>query len=928
MSSDSKKFDTIEYQTVIMASLLHDIGKFLQRIKEIKKNTTGIKHPALGADFVGGTGYFSQKRSNLSWNVFSQTINKEWVDKEKLDKAIRAHHRGTGTFGWIVHKADSYSTKERFRESEKVTTYPPRGRLVPLRSVFASINLTEEKNKKLFAYHPTILDAFKSFPDADLEKLSDEESNTVIEAFITELMDLDPKNSNFEQYYNTLYSIFEKYTWCLPCHSHPDIADVSIFDHLKSTSAIAACLYKYHYAENLWAINKDINNDEPEKFLLVGGDLSGIQNYLYQISAITGEGGVAKRLRARSFYISALVEVVIIKILKRLDLPISCQFMSAGGKFMILAPNTKETKDNLRDLYEEISSWLLNQFSGELCLLMDWGVALKGNDFYRKTDFEPVPDAEFGNKDLPDAEGPVEEKNPEHHRECNFRDRLDELWLAIEKKKTEKFLSVLSDNGKWDNTAFVRTELYESYGRGAKDCRSCKKFPAEFPDPHNNDHDEKILCEKCSIDKIIGRKLLDAEYLAIGKRSNSNEERTPFRVHGTFYFFNDRYFIKILTSYDGSVWDKDYILVQKLRDHKDENQPIPFGCTHRFIANYTPFFEDYSIGNALCQKCKEPEDCEQKLWMEKEGEEKYLYAFSCIAASSSLQIDSSEYKGIQRIGILKADVDNLGLIFSEGLQNKVTPSRFLTMSRMMDLFFSGWIYRILKEAPEYKEIYTVYSGGDDLVAVGPWETVIEFALKLNQEFRHFTCENKDITLSAGIAIVHPKYPISAAVAMADKSLEASKTKGKNRITLFDTTVKWDRLPSLFESKNLINKYHQAYEDILTTRFLHRLLNYQEMYRESKRNIRKLLFHSSMNYDVRRNITERVEALRKKFRDDPVRVKEVNTFLNDITVFLLRLYQVPVDREIMNTLNIPVNWVLYKNRKHKIKGKFNESQTKG
>lgn len=913
------EFNKIEYQTVILAALLHDIGKFLQRIKGIKEKYPDIKHPDLGADFVSWTGVLAKENSTFqSWRKFSQNISNDWIDKDKLDKSIRKHHSGFQRWGWIVRKSDNYSTKERFQEGEDVTTYPPKGRLVPLQPVFTSVNLGENKTKELFGYSPTVLDTFNSFPVPDKKRLEDNEAGAVFEPFIKELLDISIGDSTFEKYYNTLHSVFEKYLWCLPCHAHPEIADVSIFDHLKSASAIAACLYKYHYAEDTWEIKKHINNDELEKFLLVGGDISGIQKYLYQISAITGEGGVAKRLRARSFYISALVEVIIIKILKELYLPISCQFLSTGGKFMLLVPNTDDTKNRLMELNQEISEWLITEFSGELSLTMDWSIPLKGNDFLRKTDFKPVQNGETENE-----EDLLEEINPEQHRECNFRDRLDELWLAIEKKKTEKFLTVLSENGRWNKTPFVRTELYNSYAEGAKDCRSCEKFPAEYTDPHDDHQSEKVLCKKCRIDKIIGRKLLDAEYLAIGCNPGNRTVQNN-NDHDTFSFFDGQYSIKILNSYSNAEWKNDYIVVQKLRDHKDEKNPVAAGCTHRFIANYTPFFENYSSLNPLCQKCKEPEDCEQKEMMEKKKKEKHLFTFSCIAASSSESTGNNEYKGIQRIGVLKADVDNLGLIFSEGLRNRITPSRFLTMSRMFDLFFSGWMYRILKETPEYKEIYTVYSGGDDLVVVGPWEKVICFARQLNNEFRRFTCRNNDITLSAGIAIVHPKYPISAAVSLADQYLEASKAAGKNRVTVFDTTVKWEELPNLFETKDFLNNYHERYENILTTRFLHRLLTYHKMYKDSSRNIRNLLFHSQMHYDVRRNITERIESLRNNLKDKPEMLKELDLFATEIKVFLLKLYKAPPEREGMENLNIPVSWVLYKNRKYKIKeGALNE-----
>jgi len=88
----------------------------------------------------------------------------------------------------------------------------------------------------------------------------------------------------------------------------------------------------------------------------------------------------------------------------------------------------------------------------------------------------------------------------------------------------------------------------------------------------------------------------------------------------------------------------------------------------------------------------------------------------------------------------------------------------------------------------------VYSGGDDLILVGPWETMIIFAIYLNQQFRKYTCNNEFITLSAGLTFVKPKYPIASAIKETEALLDESKEKGKNRITVFGTTVEWNQLP--------------------------------------------------------------------------------------------------------------------------------------
>lgn len=106
------------------------------------------------------------------------------------------------------------------------------------------------------------------------------------------------------------------------------------------------------------------------------------------------------------------------------------------------------------------------------------------------------------------------------------------------------------------------------------------------------------------------------------------------------------------------------------------------------------------------------------------------------------------------LGYLKADVDNLGAVFAFGLQETNSISRISTLSRMLDIFFSGYMQKLIED--NYPELYTVYSGGDDVLVIGPWDSITNFAKELNEEFKRFTCNNENLTLSAGIAFVKHK----------------------------------------------------------------------------------------------------------------------------------------------------------------------------
>ena len=48
-----------------------------------------------------------------------------------------------------------------------------------------------------------------------------------------------------------LYYLLEKYLWCVPAQTTNYIPDISLFDHAKTTAAIALCLYDEYKEGNL-----------------------------------------------------------------------------------------------------------------------------------------------------------------------------------------------------------------------------------------------------------------------------------------------------------------------------------------------------------------------------------------------------------------------------------------------------------------------------------------------------------------------------------------------------------------------------------------------------------------------------------------------------------------------------------------------------
>ena len=94
----------------------------------------------------------------------------------------------------------------------------------------------------------------------------------------------------------------------MPSAAYVDHPDISLFDHLKTTSALATCLY-YYSQENEFKFT-----DKEDAYLIVNGDISGIQKFIYKISSPQeAQKGMSKRLRGRSLYLNQLMTPLLIK---------------------------------------------------------------------------------------------------------------------------------------------------------------------------------------------------------------------------------------------------------------------------------------------------------------------------------------------------------------------------------------------------------------------------------------------------------------------------------------------------------------------------------------------------------------------------------------------------------------------------------------
>jgi CRISPR-associated protein Csm1 len=184
-------------------------------------------------------------------------------------------------------------------------------------------------------------------------------------------------------------------------------------------------------------------------------------------------------------------------------------------------------------------------------------------------------------------------------------------------------------------------------------------------------------------------------------------------------------------------------------------------------------------------------------------------------ASSGATLDSG--RGIRRLGVLRADIDNLGMVFVAGIPaDKISISRTATLSRELSHFFRFRINGILEAGGYQAQI--VYSGGDDLFVIGNWNDIIHAAMDIRQAFSEFI-GNGTLTISAGIGMFDSKYPI-ARMAVETGSLEdaaklfcrsGNDRPTKDAVALWSTAAVfgWDEFTGGVFAK--LNRVKEAFE---------------------------------------------------------------------------------------------------------------------
>ena len=618
-----------------LAALLHDIGKFRKRAFDDDK-----PHQEHSFDFI-----------TVDFEDFFSTFD------ETFQNAILNHHtEGDNLIEKQLILADKLSATESEDEAGEVTA------LVP---ILSRLNHAENGDKQ-HGYTPIAL-SFESGAVIPTESAVVDPSTyaALWQEFIKAFGEATSGKEYAPYLYQTVVALIHKYTSRIPSETaNPVESDISLYDHLRTTAAIAACIGdELTDISDVSEVFDNLEESERNICALIKGDISGIQDFLYHILSKRA----ARQLRGRSFYLQLLTEAIAHSLLRQLDLPVTNLILASGGQFYILAPytNTERSFDTLR---QQVTDKLWSLHRSELYCILD---------------YVPVTAVDF--------------------KSDNFSNKWGEVSEKVNNRKQKKW-SEMGEQAMFDN-------LFE---------------PSE--NKEQNDH--------WKFGRLGGQlsraKRRSTHLIAFEVDLDSDISETP-SWHDAIKAFGWDIHLSAASASDLDPNGATRAVVYRLGD-TDFLKEIGTYQWNGVSVSY-----DFRIFHPVIAKKHNGKTAD----------------YNDLANAS---------EGVEWLGALRMDIDDLGTIFIENLEN-ATISRLATFSEALRIFFEGYVpqlcrdYNAKQREKDKKEILElIYAGGDDLFLVGGWSALPEIARQIRAELKKFVTGDH-VTLSGGIAIEHKKYPL-------------------------------------------------------------------------------------------------------------------------------------------------------------------------
>lgn len=906
-----------EFQELLLAAWFHDIGKFYQRAG-FKLNTA--KDEEVMTLFAKRKQEGTHVQYSHRHAIFSDKFFREYLYLPAYDNAgtlVALHHSPENAnndriryLAKIITLADWMASGERReRESEEDSEgYQAE----PLISIFSRLYLddSEDKKKKVLTYIP--LAALEGsldnlFPVASKDQAFKEgdgqKSYEVLwHKFLADLEKID-KRFLLEQ----VPFLLEKFTLTIPATT-VDKPDLSLYHHAKSTAAISSCLYKLQLDEKIiddlfneireW-LKPPIQEREislkqnrgvwpnliKEDFLLVGGDISGIQDFIY---SVTSEKAL-KGLKGRSFYLQLISEATGLLILNEFDLTEANLLYSGGGHFYLLVPRVKDAEGKLKDLRQRVDEVLLQAHKGKLALILDW-VSLTYADFF--INFVSA----WAN--LTTKLGQLKKK------------KFASLFTAFDLKRDKpRMKDSIAPGDDKESEASKQNKLLEKIigpfdiGGERKACEICGE------ELEKKEEGEEETCSLCQSFVSLSDDLKRATAIKLERK-----EAQPLPTSPSVTSWKN---VLLALGFECHFWwpKKDEDPFKTKKEGEGGLSYLP----GYLLLNSTDFAGHFAGYKFIATKITGPD-----------------------GTTLTLEDMANQAEGIKKWGVLRADVDRLGEVFTQGLGDDKTISRMCMLSSMLSLYFGARLNDLkrLKEENSEKEgnkaishfselptcqdnlldyIYIAYSGGDDLFLIGPWSVLPNLAIRLYDDFHRFT--SKKLTLSAGLYLAPTKkFPIYQAALEAGEAESLAKKANGQRICFLETPMTNKKIKEVrevaYRIRNLLQGQIKSQDEKLVQLAQNSQTKVKAKLKTVPRSLLSVLYDAHQDKELRRKgeiPMERIWRLFYAFKKVMEKFKKDEEVLRDLNWLLKKAI---TDYEIYPELNVAARWAEYLTREEK------------
>ncbi len=815
---------------VALAAMLHDLGKFAERarlqsaeLETFKQldcphwdgRPTHIHAAYTTAGWLQIESYLPPKEMLLLKTPFARAGTEE-VDDSLINAAAR-HHRPDTLLQWIVAVADRLASGFERSEFEHYNCAVEgtatgknhyQARLLALFEHISPQGPCRQESPRyclpLRALAPeTIFPCLRSDAEPRDDATAQREYAELWQQFVMALESIPAAHrQNLPLWLDHFDAAWLTYTHAIPSATAGKMRpDVSLYDHSKTTAALATALWRWIHdtgtdPDTILPNLRQFHEWTDAPFLLVQGDFSGIQEFIFAEGSQV-QKAAARILRGSSFQVSLLTELAALRVLQALALPSTSQVINAAGKFLIVAPNTDEVQRRLADVQRELDAWFLEHTFGESSLQI---VALPATC----PDFTP----------------------------SRYPELIAKLFAKLQLAKRQRFALCAASAPDPLRAA--------DYTLGV--CAFDGRRPAQFT------NDDGLAISHLAHDQItIGKYLADPAFdRLIVARAEADLWQSGQVEPLTLTYFGYRVaFVKSSAGVFGELARSGQLLrYLDISLPSSASTAIFAGIARRDLNAFVPIENGHivTLETLAVRPPHHPDKLAPKI---------------CNADQTTVDSVSPNdtqangiASGLEALAVLKGDVDQLGALFQNGI-HPPSFARMAMLSRLMNAFFSLYLPWLCRT--RYSDTYTVFAGGDDFFLIGPWYQTQWLALEMRTAFHRFVAANERITFSAGIVFSKPERPIRHLARQAEEALEAAKAAGRNRLATHGQVVLWKEADELMRFEQWLDTPLPSQPRFvgLSSAFVYGLLTLAEM--ANSRRPQDALWRSWLAYRVRRNL---------------------------------------------------------------------------